>query len=178
MKMPVPKAVSATTVATVLAACALAVSSYSLYLSWLPVSSNRVLARNFGTDPKAVVIKSLDVNSRLDGTLKYFIDNKRELISHAEVTNFLENNGVGIAFVRTSAGNKKYQYCIWMSKYENGWEAMGWLSPSVNGDPFRRAWIKENESWLRDMDSRRLAWEAGSDSVWDISVKTTASRYR
>lgn len=163
---------------TVMALAALVVASYSLYLSYLPVSSSRILARNFGADPKAVVVKNLEINTRLDGTLKYFIDNRRELIANVEVTNFLENNGVGIAFVRTSVGNKRYQYCLWMRKYPTGWESIGWISPNPSSDPFRRAWIKENENWIRDMDNKKADWEMGSDCVWELKSKTPSAGSR
>ena len=119
----------------------------------------------FGDDPK-MLAKQILSKPRWLGTPEFFKQNKADLISNIEVTNFLENNGTGLAFIRTRASNKEFLICFWMRRLDSGWEYVPYLSQYLSGNPFLSKWIKENETWLEEMTSKKNAWEEGSDSVW------------
>ena len=119
-----------------------------------------------GGDPKRVVLQILD-RPRWDGTDAFFAKHRNELKTNVEIVNLFETDGVGIAFVRSSAHGRKFQFCIWLRKADEVWREVGYLSAySVSDDPFRGKWIERNEKWLAEMSSKKKEWEKQSDSAW------------
>ena len=118
-----------------------------------------------GTDPKTLVVESFQ-DSRWDGTHEFFRNHRAEMSATVEVANFHETDGVGIAFIRTSANGKKFQFAEWMRRTTKGWERVGYLSPHLNGNPFLAKWIEQHKEWLQEMQTKIDEWEKQSDGAW------------
>lgn len=142
----------------VIAIVAIFISSYTL------INRDPMAEPVTGNDAKEVA-KNMLMRPRWDGTSSFFRMNKSEILSNIEISNILENNGVGIAFVRTSASGKKLQFCIWMRKNDSTWEWVPYLSQHLKDD-LRRKWVSDNQKWLEDMEEKKRIWEEASDSVW------------
>ena len=122
-------------------------------------------APSTGTDPKTLVVESFQL-PRWDGTDEFFRKHRAEMSATLEVANFLETDGVGIAFIRTSANGKKFQIAKWMRKTTKGWEQVGYLGPDLSGNPFLAKWIEQHKEWLREMQTKIDEWEKQSDGAW------------
>ena len=118
----------------------------------------------YGKDAKEIAAGMLS-RPKWDGTSRFFNKHKREILRNLEVTNFLENNGVGLAFARTTASDKKLQFCLWMRKIDSGWEWVPYLSANISSD-LRYKWAQKNREWLEEMEVKKNEWEKQSDSVW------------
>lgn len=119
----------------------------------------------YGNNPREVALKLLD-RPRFDGTSKFIQKNIQDLKSNLEVVNFLETEGVGIAFIRTKAQDKQFQYHLWMRKIDSGWEWVSYLSVYNEIEPFRKKWIEKNHDWIEEMREKGEEWTGQSQSVW------------
>lgn len=140
-------------------------------LTAIGVSSFTLLNRDpmaepvYGKDAKEIAIEMLS-RPRWDGTSKFFDLNRQELIGNLEVANFLETNGVGIAFMRTKVSDKTLQFCLWMHKTNSEWEWVPYLSHHISSDDFKYEWIMKNQEWLEDMAEKKEQWVEQSNGVW------------
>lgn len=144
----------------------LAISVVAVVISVFAFMNRDPLPEPITGDAPQSVARDYIERPRWDGT-DFFIDQHRpELIANLEINNFLQNDGLGLAFVRTSASGKNFQFCLWMFKVDSGWQFVNYMSPYLSGDAFRGKWVQKHEGWLEEMESKKDKWIAKSDGVW------------